>query len=69
MPARSRIKAAVAAMTGAMARRAQAVRGQAGADGSLLRDGEPVKMSKRSGNFVTLPMWWEAARKSCASPC
>ncbi|QDK33699.1 arginine--tRNA ligase [Sphingomonas sp. IC081] len=53
-----RIKAAVAAMTG---------KDGAGADGEptpfeiklvqmvqLLRDGEPVKMSKRSGNFVTL---------------
>ncbi|BAK65247.1 arginyl-tRNA synthetase [Sphingobium sp. SYK-6] len=45
-----RIKAAVAALTGGKARfdvkLVQMVR--------LLRDGEPVKMSKRSGNFVTL---------------
>ena len=48
-----RIKAAVAAMTGAKGKETpfevklvQMVQ--------LLRDGEPVKMSKRSGNFVTL---------------
>ncbi len=45
-----RIKAAVAALTGGKTRfdvkLVQMVR--------LLRDGEPVKMSKRSGNFVTL---------------
>jgi arginyl-tRNA synthetase len=45
-----RIQAAVAALTEGKA----AVRGQARADGALLRDGEPVKMSKRAGNFVTL---------------
>ena len=48
-----RIKAAVAAMTGAAGKETpfevklvQMVQ--------LLRDGEPIKMSKRSGNFVTL---------------
>jgi arginyl-tRNA synthetase len=36
----------------------------------LLRDGEPVKMSKRAGNFVTLAdVVARSARTWCASPC
>ena len=32
----------------------------------LLRNGEPVKMSKRAGEFVTFVKWW---KKSGATPC
>ena len=48
-----RIKAAVAAMTGADGR-ATPFEVKLVQMVQLLRDGEPVKMSKRSGNFVTL---------------
>jgi arginyl-tRNA synthetase len=48
-----RIKAAVAAMTGATGR-ATPFEVKLVQMVQLLRDGEPVKMSKRSGNFVTL---------------
>ncbi len=48
-----RIKAAVAAMTGAVGK-ATPFEVKLVQMVQLLRDGEPVKMSKRSGNFVTL---------------
>ncbi len=49
-----RIKAAVAALTGADGNLAKPFEIKLVQMVQLLRDGEPVKMSKRSGNFVTL---------------
>ncbi len=49
-----RIKAAVAALTSADGRQAKPFEIKLVQMVQLLRDGEPVKMSKRSGNFVTL---------------
>jgi len=49
-----RIKAAVAALTSADGQQAKPFEIKLVQMVQLLRDGEPVKMSKRSGNFVTL---------------
>ncbi|WP_068073967.1 arginine--tRNA ligase [Novosphingobium lentum] len=49
-----RIKAAVAALTGADGHKPKPFEIKLVQMVQLLRDGEPVKMSKRSGNFVTL---------------
>ncbi len=49
-----RIKAAVAALTGAEGKSAKPFEVKLVQMVQLLRDGEPVKMSKRSGTFVTL---------------
>jgi arginyl-tRNA synthetase len=49
-----RIKAAVAALTGADGAKPKPFEVKLVQMVQLLRDGEPVKMSKRSGNFVTL---------------
>ncbi len=49
-----RIRAAVAALTGAEGRPPKPFEVKLVQMVQLLRDGEPVKMSKRSGNFVTL---------------
>jgi arginyl-tRNA synthetase len=65
-----RIKAAVAALSECGGDRRSPFEVKLVQMVQLMKGGQPFKMSKRSGNFVTLPTWstwW--ARTWCASPC